>query len=115
MTDQTLSPELQQRIARQLADNAVVLYMKGTADLPQCGFSARAAFILSKLGVPFADVNVLEDNDLREGIKVFSNWPTIPQLYINGEFIGGADIMTEMYQAGELHQLLGVPLPQQQA
>jgi len=91
----------------------VVLFMKGTQQTPQCGFSARAVFILQRLGVPFHDVNVLADNTIREGIKVYSNWPTIPQLYVKGEFIGGADIMTEMFQAGELHTLFGLPSPAQ--
>ncbi len=106
-----LPAELKSRIQAEIADNAVVLFMKGTADTPQCGFSARASFILQKLGVPFRDINVLEDGDIREGIKAYSNWPTIPQLYVKGEFIGGADIMTEMYQSGELHQLFGLPVP----
>ena len=112
MENTTSLPEaLKSRITSEIADNAVVLFMKGTAATPQCGFSARASFILQKLGVPFHDINVLEDDDIREGIKVYSNWPTIPQLYVKGEFIGGADIMTEMYQSGELHQLFGLPVP----
>ena len=99
-------------IAKTIADNDVVLFMKGTKQFPQCGFSATAAKILDLLGVPFKDVNVLEDQSVREGIKAFSNWPTIPQLYIKGEFVGGCDIMREMYQAGELHDLIcqkGIP------
>jgi len=84
----------------------VVLYMKGTPVFPQCGFSARVVQILSHVGVPFKGVNVLEDMAVREGIKSFSNWPTIPQLYVKGEFIGGCDIVTEMFQSGELASLL---------
>jgi monothiol glutaredoxin len=99
-------------IAKMIADNDVVLFMKGTKQFPQCGFSATATKILEQLGVPFKDVNVLEDQNVREGIKAFSNWPTIPQLYVKGEFVGGCDIMREMYQAGELHDLIcekGIP------
>jgi len=89
-----------------------MLYMKGTAMFPQCGFSARVVQILSHLNVPFKTANVLEDPELRDGIKAFSNWPTVPQLYVKGEFVGGCDIITEMYQAGELNTLLaehGIP------
>ena len=93
-------------ISKTIADNDVVLFMKGTKQFPQCGFSATAVKILEHLGVPFKDVNVLEDQGLREGIKTFSNWPTIPQLYVKGEFVGGCDIIREMFQAGELQQLL---------
>jgi monothiol glutaredoxin len=96
----------QDLIAKTIADNDVVLFMKGTHQFPQCGFSATAAKILDHLGVQFKDVNVLEDQSLREGIKSFSNWPTIPQLYVKGEFVGGCDIMREMFQAGELHDLI---------
>jgi monothiol glutaredoxin len=84
----------------------VMLFMKGTPMFPQCGFSARVVQILKHAGVPFSSVNVLENPELREGIKQFSNWPTIPQLYVKGEFIGGCDIVTEMYQSGELQTLL---------
>ena len=84
----------------------VMLFMKGTPIFPQCGFSARVVQILKHAGVPFQSVNVLEDPEIRDGIKNFSNWPTIPQLYIKGEFIGGCDIVTEMYQTGELQTLL---------
>jgi monothiol glutaredoxin len=100
------------RIRKEIAANPVMLYMKGTAMFPQCGFSARVVQILSHLNVPFATANVLEDMELREGVKRFSNWPTIPQLYVNGEFVGGCDILTEMYQTGELSSLLaenGIP------
>ncbi|WP_298285350.1 Grx4 family monothiol glutaredoxin [Acidocella sp.] len=84
----------------------VVLFMKGTPLFPQCGFSARVVQVLRHAGVPFASVNVLEEPEIREGIKQFSNWPTIPQLYVKGEFVGGCDIITEMYQTGELQTLL---------
>lgn len=93
-------------IKKTISENDVVLFMKGTAKFPQCGFSAQVAQILNHLGVPYKDINVLEDQDLREGIKSFANWPTIPQLYIKGEFVGGSDIMREMYQNGELQQML---------
>lgn len=99
-------------IKKELNDNDVVLYMKGTAVFPQCGFSAAVVQVLSQLGVPFKDVNVLEDAVIRQGIKDFTNWPTIPQLYIKGEFVGGCDIVREMYESGELQDLLrtnGVP------
>jgi monothiol glutaredoxin len=95
-----------QRIESEIAATPVVLYMKGTPVFPQCGFSARVVQILSHVGVPFKGVNVLEDMELREGIKEFANWPTIPQLYVKGEFVGGCDIIMEMYQAGELQQML---------
>ncbi len=94
------------RIESEISSNPVMLYMKGTAMFPQCGFSARVVQILSHLGVKFATANVLEDSELRDGIKAFSQWPTIPQLYVKGEFIGGCDIVTEMFQAGELESLL---------
>lgn len=94
------------RIRKDIAENPVMLYMKGTAMFPQCGFSARVVQILSHMNVPFATANVLEDPSLRDGIKQFSNWPTIPQLYVKGEFVGGCDIITEMYQTGELATLL---------
>ena len=103
-----------QRIQKDIADNRVMLFMKGNALFPQCGFSARVVQILSHLGVPFQTANVLEDPALREGIKAFSQWPTIPQLYVDGEFVGGCDILTEMFQSGELESLLtekGVPHP----
>jgi monothiol glutaredoxin len=95
-----------ERIQSEVAANPVMLYMKGNAMFPQCGFSARVVQILTHLGVPFHTANVLEDPELRDGIKQFSNWPTVPQLYVNGEFIGGCDIVTEMYQSGELSTLL---------
>ncbi len=94
------------RIRRDIEQNDVVLYMKGTAVFPQCGFSAAVVQILSQMGVSFKDVNVLEDNDIRQGIKDFANWPTIPQLYVKGEFVGGCDIIREMYETGELKDML---------
>ncbi len=95
-----------ERIQSDISGNPVMLYMKGTAMFPQCGFSARVVQILTHMGVPFQTANVLEDADLREGIKQFSNWPTIPQLYVAGEFVGGCDIVTEMFQSGELKTAL---------
>ncbi|MBU6338478.1 MAG: Grx4 family monothiol glutaredoxin [Rickettsiales bacterium] len=94
------------QIQETIDNNAVVLYMKGTKDMPQCGFSAAVSHILSQLGVNFFDVNVLRDPEIRQGIKEFSDWPTIPQLYVKGEFIGGCDIVKEMFQSGELQELL---------
>jgi len=96
----------QDKIKQQVTDNRILLYMKGTPDFPQCGFSAKSAQMLTACGAKFASVNVLEDAEIRQGIKEFSNWPTIPQLYINGQFIGGCDIMTELYQKGELQKLI---------
>ena len=93
------------RIKSEIETNPVMLYMKGNAMFPQCGFSARVVQILSHMGVPFQTANVLEDQELREGVKAFSNWPTIPQLYVKGELVGGCDIVTEMYQSGELESL----------
>ena len=94
------------QIQSEISANPVVLYMKGTPVFPQCGFSARVVQILSHVGVPFKGVNVLEDPEVREGIKSFANWPTIPQLYVKGEFVGGCDIITEMFQSGELQTLM---------
>ena len=93
-------------IKSDITDNDVVLFMKGTPQFPMCGFSGQVVQILDYLGVPYKGVNVLENDEIRQGIKEFSNWPTIPQLYVKGEFVGGSDIMMEMYQAGELQQLL---------
>jgi monothiol glutaredoxin len=100
-------------IQSDIQANDVMLYMKGTPMFPQCGFSARVIQILTHMGVPFQSANVLEDAELREGIKSFSQWPTIPQLYVKGEFVGGCDIVTEMFQSGELETMLkenGVPV-----
>ena len=93
------------RIQDTISANDVVLYMKGTKSMPQCGFSSRVAGVLNYMGVEFQDVNVLADEDIRQGIKDFSDWPTIPQLYVKGEFVGGCDIITEMTLSGELDQL----------
>src|SRR5215510_454802 len=99
--------DTQEKIRQQVTENRVVLYMKGTPEAPMCGFSAAAVQILEACGADeVATVNVLADADIRQGIKQFSNWPTIPQLYVDGEFVGGADIMREMYQSGELQKHL---------
>ncbi|MFZ2302741.1 MAG: Grx4 family monothiol glutaredoxin [Gallionella sp.] len=102
-----MTTDVQQRIHEQVTTHPVVLYMKGNPKFPQCGFSANAVRILNALGVKeFFAVDVLQDPEIRQGIKDYANWPTIPQLYIKGEFVGGSDIMTEMHQSGELKQLL---------
>ncbi len=98
--------EIFEQIKNDITNNDVVLYMKGTQHMPACGFSGTVVHILKTLGVEFKDINILEDEVLRQGIKEFTNWPTIPQLYIKGEFVGGCDIVREMYQAGELQALL---------
>jgi monothiol glutaredoxin len=95
-----------QRIGDLVASNEVLLFMKGTPLFPQCGFSSKAVAILEHLGVEYGTVDVLQDADIRQGIKQFSDWPTIPQLYVAGEFVGGSDIMMEMYEAGELQELM---------
>ena len=92
----------QERIKQTVEQNDIVLFMKGSPDFPQCGFSGRAVQILQACGAPFASVDVLQDSEIRQGVKDFSNWPTIPQLYIKGEFVGGSDIVMEMYRNGEL-------------
>lgn len=97
-----MSPETKEKIEKILKENNVVLFMKGSASFPQCGFSARASAILQELGVTFHGVDVLEDPEIREGIKAYGNWPTIPQLYVKNELVGGSDIMMEMYESGEL-------------
>src|ERR1700743_3272913 len=102
MTDSTVIERIQQNIA----DNAVVLYMKGTPVFPQCGFSAAVVQILTHVGVKFKGIDVLSDPEIRQGIKEFSSWPTIPQLYVKGEFVGGCDIVREMFEAGELNSFL---------
>ena len=107
-----MADTIDSRIQGDIENNDVMLYMKGTPMFPQCGFSARVIQILTHMGVPFHTANVLEDDELREGIKNFSQWPTIPQLYVKGEFVGGCDIVTEMFQSGELETLMkeqGVP------
>ncbi len=98
--------DVTQRIEEIVRGNDVVLFMKGTELFPQCGFSSRAVAILDRLGVAFATVDVLQDSEIRNGIKEYSDWPTVPQLYVKCEFVGGSDIMMEMYQAGELQQLI---------
>ena len=102
----TLDPDISDRIQSEINSQDVVLFMKGTPVMPQCGFSAAVVGVLSHIGVQFRGVNVLEDEQIREGIKVFSDWPTIPQLYVKGEFMGGCDIVREMYETGELLELL---------
>jgi monothiol glutaredoxin len=97
------------RIAEIVTENPVVLFMKGTPLFPQCGFSSRAVAILDHLNVAYESVDVLQDMEIRQGIKSYSDWPTIPQLYVKGEFVGGSDIMMEMFEAGELQELLGDP------
>lgn len=101
-----LSPELKQRIEGEISKKGLCLFMKGTPDYPQCGFSQRAVALLNEIGADFHSVNVLEDQEIREGIKVFGNWPTIPQLYSNNKLVGGSDILMEMYQEGELEDLV---------
>jgi len=93
-------------IDNEVKTNDVVLFMKGTPDMPMCGFSGRATQILQHLGVPFKGIDVLSSNDIRQGIKDYTNWPTVPQLYVKGEFVGGSDIMMEMFQSGELKTLM---------
>ena len=102
-----MTDDARSRIDSTVKASDVVLFMKGTALFPQCGFSSRAVAILDHLGVPFETVDVLQDQEIRAGIKEYSEWPTIPQLYVKGEFVGGSDIMMEMYQSGELQQVLG--------
>ena len=98
--------DVQDWIGKQIAANDVVLFMKGTSEMPQCGFSMQVVQILGHLGVDYEDINVLDDMSVREGVKAFSNWPTVPQLYVKGEFVGGCDIVREMFQAGELQGML---------
>jgi len=97
------------RIAEIVGSNDIVLFMKGTALFPQCGFSSRAVAILDRLGAKYETIDVLQDPEIRTGIKEYSDWPTIPQLYVKGEFVGGSDIMMEMFESGELQQLVGAP------
>ena len=98
--------DVKERLDALVKSNDVVLFMKGSALFPQCGFSSRAVTILDHLGVPYETVDVLQDQEVRNGIKEYSDWPTIPQLYVKGEFVGGSDIMMEMFESGELQQLL---------
>ncbi len=106
MTDDTLNP-LRDEIEKAISDNPVLLFMKGTPEQPACGFSARTVAILQSVGQPFAAVDVLPDPRIRQELSAVSNWPTIPQLFVDGELVGGCDIITEMYQSGELQQTLG--------
>lgn len=99
--------DAQTRITELVKSNDILLFMKGTALFPQCGFSSRAITILDRLGATYETVDVLQDPDIRQGIKQYSEWPTVPQLYVRGEFVGGSDIMMEMFESGELQQLLG--------
>jgi len=101
-----MADQVTERIKQDITDNQVLLYMKGTPVFPQCGFSAAVVQILTTMGVKFKGIDVLADPEIREGIKVFSQWPTIPQLYVKGEFVGGCDIIREMFQTGELQELL---------
>ncbi len=105
-----MTPETRQRIENLINSNKIMVFMKGTKLMPQCGFSNNVVQILNALGVPFETVDVLSDAEIREGIKAYSSWPTIPQVYINGEFIGGSDIMIELYQKGELQEKVEVAL-----
>ncbi|MDH5620766.1 MAG: Grx4 family monothiol glutaredoxin [Gammaproteobacteria bacterium] len=98
--------DINSRIKEQLSSHDVLLYMKGTPDFPQCGFSGQAVAALNAIGKPYSYVNIFEDQEVREGLKAYSNWPTFPQLYVKGELIGGCDIMMEMYRSGELKSLL---------
>lgn len=105
-----MTPEVQQRIDELVQNNKIMVFMKGNKLMPQCGFSNNVVQILNMLAVPFETFDILEDYEIRQGIKEYSNWPTIPQVYINGEFIGGSDIMIELYQKGELQQMVEVAL-----
>ncbi|MDA0705865.1 MAG: Grx4 family monothiol glutaredoxin [Proteobacteria bacterium] len=98
--------DVTKRIEEQLQAHNVLLYMKGTPDFPQCGFSGQAVAVLNAIGAPFSFINIFEDQEIREGLKSYSNWPTFPQLYVKGELIGGSDIVVEMYNSGELQKLL---------
>lgn len=103
--------DINDRIKEQLSSHPVLLYMKGTPYFPQCGFSGKAVQIMQACETEFAYVNIFEDDEIRQGLKVYSNWPTFPQLYINGELVGGADIMIEMFESGELKQMLDAVVP----
>ncbi|BAZ26284.1 glutaredoxin [Kalymmatonema gypsitolerans NIES-4073] len=105
-----MTPEVKERIDNLLQQNKILVFLKGTKLMPMCGFSNNVVQILNTLGVPFETVNVLDDYELRQGIKDYSNWPTIPQVYINGQFVGGSDILIELYQKGELQQMVEVAL-----
>jgi monothiol glutaredoxin len=110
MSEQTENP-LRDAIAEAIRDNPVILFMKGTPEMPACGFSARTVAALQATGAPFAAVDILPDPRIRQELSALSNWPTIPQLFVDGELVGGCDIVTEMYESGELHETLGVETP----
>jgi monothiol glutaredoxin len=105
-----MTPETQQRIEDLVQQNKIMVFMKGNKLMPQCGFSNNVVQILNMLGAPYETIDVLADSEIRDGVKAFSNWPTIPQVYINGEFVGGSDILIELYQKGELQQIVEVAL-----
>ena len=105
-----MTPELKEQIDNLVHQNKILVFMKGTKLMPQCGFSNNVVQILNTLGVPFETVDILEDSAIRQGIKEYSNWPTIPQVYIDGQFVGGSDVLIEMYQKGELQQMVEVAL-----
>ena len=105
-----MTPEVKERIDKLVKDNKVFVFMKGSKLMPQCGFSNNVVQILNTLGVPYETADVLADPEIRQGIKEYSNWPTIPQIYVNGEFVGGSDIAIEMYQSGELQEMIEVAL-----
>jgi monothiol glutaredoxin len=105
-----MNPETQARIQKMIDDHKIMVFMKGNKLMPQCGFSNNVVQILNTLGVPFETFDILADQEVRQGVKEFSNWPTIPQVYLNGEFLGGSDIMIELYQSGELQQMVEVAL-----
>ncbi len=105
-----MTPELQEKIEKLLQDNKVMVFMKGNKLMPQCGFSNNVVQILNVVGVPYETLDILADPEIRQGIKEYSSWPTIPQVYVNGEFIGGSDILIELYQKGELQEMLEVAL-----
>ncbi|MFM5891325.1 MAG: Grx4 family monothiol glutaredoxin [Dolichospermum sp.] len=105
-----MTPEIKERIDTLVEENKIMVFMKGNKLMPQCGFSNNVVQILNTLGVPFETIDVLTDYEIRQGIKEYSNWPTIPQVYINGQFVGGSDILIEMYNKGELKQLVEVAL-----
>ncbi len=105
-----MTPEVKERIDQLVKENKVFVFMKGSKLMPQCGFSNNVVQILNSLGVPYETADVLADPEIRQGVKEYSNWPTIPQIYVNGEFVGGSDIAIEMYQTGELQQMIEVAL-----
>jgi len=105
-----MTPELKERIDNLVKQHKILVFMKGNKLMPQCGFSNNVVQILNTLGVPFDTIDILQDSELRQGIKEYSNWPTIPQVYIDGEFVGGSDVLIELYQKGELQQLVEVAL-----